>query len=106
MPGSADAYFSLLDLQKHGHFATIRNGSTTLYFGPQQSLGTLTSDSCHPMAADVIVITAKDKPHLVPCSRNHNHTANKHHTALKLLCASSRSKDAHTGALYPGEYIF
>ena len=100
MPGSADAYFSLLDLQKHGHFGTIRNGSTTLYFGPQQSLGTLTSDSCHPMAADVIVITAKDKPHLVPCSRN------KHHTALKLLCASSCSKDAHTGALYPGEYIF
>jgi hypothetical protein len=85
VPGLSRRLFSIIRFAKHGHYATIRNGSTTLYFGPQQSLVTLTSEGCQPKAADITVTSITEKPHLVPCSRNHDHSANKRRTALELL---------------------
>jgi hypothetical protein len=35
MPGLSRRLFSITQFAKHGHYATILNGSTTLYFGPQ-----------------------------------------------------------------------
>jgi hypothetical protein len=85
VPGLSRCLCSITQFAKHGHYATIRNGSTTLYFGPQHLPVTLTSEGCQPMAADVTVTSITAKPHLVPCSSNHDHSANKRHIALELL---------------------
>jgi hypothetical protein len=85
IPGLSRRLFSITWFAKHRHYATIRNGSTTLYFGPQHSPVTLTSEGRQPMAADVTVTSITAKPHLVLCSRNHDHSANKRRTALELV---------------------
>lgn len=74
IPGLSRCLFSTTQFAKHGHFATIHNGSTTLCIGLSKSPVTLTNENSHMMAADVTVSSTSKKPHLVPCSRNHNHT--------------------------------
>jgi hypothetical protein len=44
VPGLSRRLFSITRFARHGHYATIRSGSTTLYFGEWQSHVTLTSD--------------------------------------------------------------
>jgi transposase InsO family protein len=77
--------FSITRFVKHGHFATIRNGSTTLYFSPTQSPVTLINEGCHPMATDVTVTSLETVPHTVLSHRSHDHSTDKRHTALELL---------------------
>jgi transposase InsO family protein len=147
VPGLSRRLFSITRFARHGHYATIRSGSTTLYFGEQQSPVTLTNDGSRAMAADVTVV-AENPHHAIPYHRSHDHSANKKRTSLELLhqrlghrkcrallaasehgvwadtlvrmgpeeecvsCdistarASNHNKDAHTGGLYPGEYVF
>jgi hypothetical protein len=85
VPGLSRRLFSITRFAKHGHFATIRNGSTTLYFGPMQSPVTIVNEGCHPMAADVTVTSCVQKPHIIPSHRNHDHSTDKRRTALELL---------------------
>jgi hypothetical protein len=85
VPGLSRHLFSITRFAKHSHYATIHYGSTTLYFCPQQSPVTLTSEGCQPMAADVTGTSIMEKPHLVHCSKNHVHSANKCPTTLELL---------------------
>jgi hypothetical protein len=82
VPGLSHRLFSITRFAKHGHFTTIRNGSTTLYFGPAQSLVTLINEGCHPMAADVTATSLNTVPHAVPSHRSHDHSAEKRRTAL------------------------
>jgi transposase InsO family protein len=85
VPGLSRRLFSITRFAKHGHFATIRNGSTTFYFGCAQAPVTLTSKGGHPMAADVTVRSLVEKPHLVPCNHSHDHSANKRRISLDFL---------------------
>jgi len=85
VPGLSRRLFSITPFAMHGHFAAIQNGSTTLYFGRQQSPVTLTYEGGKAMAADVTVVSSEGQPHLVPCNRNHDHSANKRRTCLELL---------------------
>jgi transposase InsO family protein len=85
VPGLSRRLFSITRFARHGHFATIRSGSTTLYFGEQQSPVTLSSNGSRPMAADVTVVSTETKAHAVPANRNHDHSANKTRTGLELL---------------------
>jgi transposase InsO family protein len=86
VPGLSRRLFSITRFARHGHFATIRSGSTTLYFGEQQSPVTLcSSDGTRPMAADITVIPTETETHVVPANRNHDHSANKRRTGLELL---------------------
>jgi transposase InsO family protein len=147
VPGLSRRLFSITRLARHGHYATNRSGSTTLYFGEQQLPVTLTNDGSGPMAADATVVDKRGQ-HTVPFNRSHDHSANKKRTGLELLhqrlghrkcrallaasehgvwadtvvrmgpeeecisCeistarASKRSKEPHTGGMYPGEYVF
>jgi hypothetical protein len=149
VPGLSRRLFSITRFARHGHYATIRSGSTTLYFGERQSPVTLTSDGSQPMAADATVLhDTSSQRHRVPANRSHDHSANKKRIGLELIhqrlghrkcrallaasehgvgadtmvrmgpeeecvsCeistarATSRNKEAHTGANYPGEYVF
>ena len=56
VPGLSRRLFSITRFACHGHYATIRSGSTTLYFGDQQSPVTLTCDGSRPMAADATIL--------------------------------------------------
>jgi transposase InsO family protein len=85
VPGLSRRLFSITRFARHGHFATICSGSTTLYFGEQQSPVTLSSNGSRPMAADVTVVSTEKKAHAVPANRNHDHSANKRRTGLELL---------------------
>jgi hypothetical protein len=85
VPGLSRRLFFITRFEKHGHFITICNGSTTLYFGPTQSPVTLINEGCHPMAADVTVTSLEKVPHIVPSHRSHDHSADKLRTALALL---------------------
>jgi hypothetical protein len=147
VPGLSRRLFSITRFARHGHYATILSGSTTLYFGEQQSPVTLTNDGSRAMAADATVVV-ENPQHAIPYRRSHDHSANKKRTSLELLhqrlghrkcralldasehgvwadtlvhmgpeeecvsCdistarASNRNKEAHTGGLYPGEYVF
>jgi hypothetical protein len=85
LPGLSRRLFSITWFATHGHFAAIQNGSTTLYFGRQQSPVTLTYEGGRAMAADITVVSSEVQPHLIPCNRNHDHSANKRRTSLELL---------------------
>jgi hypothetical protein len=61
VPGLSRRLFSITRFARHGHYATIRRGSTTLYLGEQQSPVTLTNDGSRAMAADATVINANKK---------------------------------------------
>jgi len=84
VPGLSHRLFSFTRFAQHEHYATIRNGSTTLYFGIQQSPVTLTNDGSCAMAADATVINKKVQ-HAVPSNRSHDHSANKKRVGLELL---------------------
>jgi hypothetical protein len=45
VPGLSRRLFSITRFAHHGHYATICNGSTTLYFGKEESAVTLTNDN-------------------------------------------------------------
>jgi len=66
VPGLSQHLFSIMRFAKHGHFATICSGSTTLYFGSQQAPVTLTNDGSHTMAANMMVTS--NKGHFIPSS--------------------------------------
>jgi len=85
IPRLSHHLFSITHFAKHGHFATIRNGSTTLYFGQQKSPVTFTNDRSQPMAVDVMVILTAEQPHLFLANHNHDHSANKRRTGLEVL---------------------
>jgi len=84
VPGLSRRLFSITRFARHGHYATIRSGSTTLYFGAQQSPVTLTNDGTHTMAADATVINENEQ-HAVPSHRSHDHSVNKKRASLELL---------------------
>jgi len=84
VPGLSRRLFSITRFARHGHYATIRSGSTTLYFGEQQSPVTLTNDGSRAMAADATVINENEQ-HAVPSNRSHDHSANKKRASLELL---------------------
>jgi len=86
VPGLSRRLFSITRFARHGHYATIRSGSTTLYFGEQQSPVTLTSDGSRPMAADATVIQdTMSQGHRIPSNHSHDHSVNKKRTGLELL---------------------
>jgi hypothetical protein len=85
VPGLSRRLFSITRFAKHGHFATICNGSTTLYFGHQKSPITLTNVSIQLMAAVNTVVSTAEQPHLIPANCNHDHSANKRRIGLELL---------------------
>jgi transposase InsO family protein len=84
VPGLSRRLFSITRFARHGHYVTIRSGSTTLYFGEQQSPVTLTNDGSRAMAADATVINENEQ-HAVPSNRSHDHSANKKRASLELL---------------------
>jgi hypothetical protein len=84
VPGLSRRLFSITRFARHGHYATICSGSTTLYFGEQQSPVTLTNDGSRAMAADATVVI-ENAQHAVPYNRSHDHSANKRRTSLELL---------------------
>jgi len=84
VPGLNRRLFSITRFARHGHYATIRSGSTTLYFGEQQLPVTLTNDGSRPMAADATVVDERAQ-HTVPFNCSHDHSANKKRTGLELL---------------------
>jgi hypothetical protein len=84
VPGLSRRLFSITRFARHGHYATIRGGSTTLYFGEQQSPVTLTNDGSRAMAANATVV-AENTQHTIPYYRSHDHSANKKRTSLELL---------------------
>jgi hypothetical protein len=85
VPGLSRCLFLITRFAKHGHFATICNGSTTLSFGQKKSPVTLTNDGMQLMAADVTVVSTAEQPHLIPANCNPDHLANKRRTGLELL---------------------
>ena len=86
VPGLSGRLFLITRFARHGHYATIRSGSTTLYFSSQQSPVTLTSDGSQPMAADVTVVQdTSSQGHRIPANRSHDHSANKKRSGLELL---------------------
>jgi hypothetical protein len=90
VPGLSQCLFSITRFAKHGHFATIRNGSTTLYFGQQKSPVTLTNDGMQLMAADVTVVSTAEQPHLIPANCNPDHSANKRRTGALEMSRPTR----------------
>jgi hypothetical protein len=72
VPGLSRRLFSITRFAKHGHYATIRHGSTTLYFGEQRSPVTLTNDGSRAMAADATVTSTLQ--HTIPSTRSHDHS--------------------------------
>jgi hypothetical protein len=81
VPGLSRRLFSITRFARHGHYATIRSGSTTLYFGEEQSPVTLTNDGSRAMAADATVV-AENPHHAIPYHRRHDHSANKSEPVL------------------------
>jgi len=84
-PGLSRRLFSITCFARHTHYATIRSGSTTLYFGEQASPVTLTNDGSRPMAADATVLPSSTSTHVIPAHWSHDHSANKKRTGLELL---------------------
>jgi transposase InsO family protein len=85
VPGLSRRLFSITRFAKHGHFATIKKDSTTLYFGPKRAPVTLVTNDNIPMAANLKVTDTSQPTHLAPWSRDHDHSSNKKRTALELL---------------------
>ena len=85
VPGLSRHLFSVTNFAKYGHYATICNGHTTLYFGPQASPVALGNNNSCCTASDVTLTTPVNKAHLVPCSHHQDHSANKHRISLELL---------------------
>jgi hypothetical protein len=89
VPGLSRRLFSITRFAKHGHFATIKQNSTTLYFGSKHVPVTLPAHDGKTMAADIQVTytsDAKQGNHLMPWSRSHDHSSNhKQRTSLELL---------------------
>ncbi len=89
VPGLSRRIFSITRFAKHGHFATIKKNSTTLYFGSSHIPVTLPVHDGLPLAADISITNETQTAtgsKMIPWSRNHDHSNNsKRHTSLELL---------------------
>jgi hypothetical protein len=79
IPGLSRRLFSITRFAKHGHFATIKQNSTTLYFGSKHDPVTLPAHDGKTMAADIQVTSTNNsmkETNLVPRSRSNDHSSN------------------------------